>query len=125
LFRGKNIILFSYLKLLNLDDLIDSWRMYTKNIHFWGHGIFYLPGGLWLYSYVYAVGMSWHRTINTNNLFWYILPILVAVTSEFGQYFKVIRGTFDWVDVTCYLLSAMLALFTLRLKVEYQDTQVT
>jgi hypothetical protein len=118
LFRSKSILIFDYLKLFHLDSIIDSWRMGVKMIRPFDGIVFCFPAGLWLYSYMYATGMSWHHEINTKNLFWYVLPVMVAISSELGQYFKIIRGTFDWADVACYLVSAILALFTLGLKME-------
>lgn len=58
LFRPKSILIFDYLKVLHLEEFVNIWRSQLKAFKPSDWIIFSLPGGLWLYSYTYAIGMS-------------------------------------------------------------------
>lgn len=117
LFRSKNILIFNNLKAIHLDVIIDNWRDKFKFFKPYDWVVFCLPGGLWMYSYIYAIGLSWKNTIDRKSIIWYILPLFLAISSEFCQYFKFIRGTFDWQDVASYTLFTGIALLFLKPKI--------
>lgn len=120
LFRPKSILIFDCLEQLNLDLMVDSWRLSVKGYKPLDWLVFCLPGGLWLYSYTYAVGMSWKNAINKKNLFWYVLPLILSISSEFGQRFKIIKGTFDWLDIGTYTLFTFIAILLLAPKIVFK-----
>jgi hypothetical protein len=122
LFRSKSILIFNYFKVLQLDLIIDSWRLKIKMYKPYDWIVFCLPGGLWMYSYIYAIGLSWKNIIDKKNIIWYILPLFLAVSSEFCQYYKFIKGTFDWQDVATYTLFTVFALVILKPKIELRGT---
>jgi hypothetical protein len=124
LFRPKNILVFDYFKILKIDLLINTFRTSVILVKPYDWIIFCLPGGLWLYSYTYAVGMSWSNEINKKNLFWYLLPLILSISSEFGQFLKIIRGTFDWQDIGFYTLFTILAVVLLPPKISFLKTFV-
>jgi hypothetical protein len=122
LFRSKNILVFNNLKAIHLDILVDIWRSKFKIFKPYDWVVFCLPGGLWMYSYIYVIGLSWKNTIDRKNIIWYILPLFLAISSEFCQYFKFIRGTFDWQDVASYILFTVFALVFSKPKIELWGT---
>ena len=117
LFRPKSILIFDYLKVRHLDKPLNIWRSQLAVFKPFEWVIFSLPGGLWLYSYTYAIGLSWKNVIDRKNIFWYILPLFVSIGSEFGQYFKLVKGTFDWHDIVLYALFTAIALLLLKPKI--------
>jgi hypothetical protein len=61
----------------------------------------YLPDGLWAYSLVSCLLIIWNRRIKT---FWLVLIFILYVVFEGFQYFKVINGTGDYLDILIYLV---------------------
>ena len=120
LFRPKSILIFDCLKQIHVDSIIDAWRLSVKGYKLFDWIVFCLPGGLWLYSYTYAVGMSWKNEINRKNLFWYLLPLIISISSEFGQRYKIVKGTFDWLDIGFYTLSTIIAILFLSPKIMFK-----
>ncbi|MGX7666060.1 hypothetical protein [Flavobacterium pedocola] len=80
---------------LKIVDVIPDWMLYS------------LPDGLWLSSYICLVLMIWKNKINKENIVWVFSVPVIAVLSEAGQFFKIIPGTFDWMDVIMYFVGTL------------------
>jgi hypothetical protein len=63
-----------------------------------------LPDGLWVFAFA-----SWMRLIWGRHWFWCNLPICLALGSEIGQFFKIVPGTFDLLDVLFYSIGHVLS----------------
>lgn len=79
-------------------EVIPDWILYS------------LPDGLWLSSYICLVLMFWKNRINKVSAVWIFGMPIIAISSEAGQFFKIIPGTFDWMDVIMYLLGTLFPL---------------
>lgn len=79
-------------------DVIPNWMLYS------------LPDGLWLSSCISLILIIWKNKITKGSLFWVFSMLIIAVLSEMGQFFKIIPGTFDWMDVAMYFLGALFPL---------------
>lgn len=97
--------MFNWLKSLNLDSFNNIIRFYIiqhKNtLPEWL--LFSLPDGLWVFSYTTLILLIWKNKINIQNIFWIIIIPAIAVLSEIAQYYKLIKGTFDIIDLTFYI----------------------
>ncbi|MNY85591.1 hypothetical protein D3C78_17780 [compost metagenome] len=107
LFRDSSLLVFVWLDAVGLTNLVESIR---SNITFQLHPIILhsLPDGLWTYSFAYVMYIVWsnHKT-PIRHIFISLAPF-IGVSSEFGQLFGVVPGTFDIVDVFFYTLAGIL-----------------
>lgn len=66
-----------------------------------------LPDALWLMSFLLIMEVIWSSSENCyKNIFIYSL-FLMAIMAEFFQYYHLIPGTGDWMDVIYYLLTLL------------------
>ena len=110
LFRNKNLIIFDWLNYLGLQEYVNYLRNYfifPKKIPIWFK--YSLPDFLWVYSLTSSMLLIWGKEIGKNKYFWFFLPLIIALISEFLQYFNLINGTFDFTDILFYLFSAFLS----------------
>ena len=101
--------MFKWFRYLSLENQILEIR---KSINFelpnWF--VFNLPDGLWIFSYTFMMLKIWNYKFTIKSLFWILLMPLIAITSEFLQYFHILCGTFDLLDLIFYLLGTSLPL---------------
>ena len=118
LFRQETLQMFGWFDSLNLLGIISELRELTipvkKYLPEWF--IYSLPDGLWVFSYVSGLMLVWDNHINKSNFFWIILIPFLALSSEFFQLFNLIPGTFDLIDMTFYLIGAVLPIIIFKPK---------
>lgn len=108
LYRSDCLLMFDWFHKLGLSDFIDSLRGVTDKPNLYGWVKNSLPAGLWLFSYMYVIDSVWGKEKNAvYNCFLYVLPIM-AVLSELMQCFKILPGTFDYMDLLSYILAILL-----------------
>ncbi|MEI6898620.1 MAG: hypothetical protein WCL00_01980 [Bacteroidota bacterium] len=78
--------------------------------------VFYLPDGLWAYSFISFILIIWHRKIH---IIWIILVFFIYVLFEILQYFKIIPGTGDIMDIFTYFGCGFIALMINQVIREY------
>ena len=110
LFRVSTLKVFSWLNFLGIDFVNNDFRKksinYMPKIPDWF--IFSLPDGIWIFSYVLVMISIWNFTLNKKSIFWMTIIPLVAIFSEIFQIFDFIPGTFDFVDLSFYILGFIL-----------------
>ena len=110
LFRVSTLKVFSWLNFLGIDFVNNDLRKksinYMPKIPDWF--IFSLPDGIWIFSYVLVMISIWNFTLNKKSIFWMTIIPLVAIFSEIFQIFDFIPGTFDFVDLSFYILGFIL-----------------
>lgn len=109
LFMGIIIYaLFRGIPLIAVHPLFSS-----HHLSFIGSVLFFnLPDALWLYSLLQGLRLIWKDNLFTDGLGWVIGCIGTTVCSEFAQYYHIIPGTFDVVDIAAYLAAS--AVFILQ-----------
>lgn len=116
LFRPTYLIMFKWIDSFGLMKLINSIRLNSEDLPDWV--LYSLPDGLWMFSYCLFIGQIWNYNIKKCLLFLSILPIY-AVSNEIMQYFHLVSGTFDWMDLLAFLIAFTLSvLYIKRFKVE-------
>lgn len=106
--REKTLLMFSWFDSLGISGEIDTFRSIVDTEGVYGWVINSLPDGLWLFSYMFLVDAIWNGTKTISSYFFiYYLPSL-ALISEFLQYFGLIPGVFDWIDVFSYSFAILL-----------------
>ena len=75
-----------------------------------------MPAGLWLFSYLFIIDSVWgNYKKSVYNCFLCTLPIM-AITSELLQYFSILSGTFDFLDLMSYISAIFLFIFIKKLQ---------
>lgn len=68
-----------------------------------------LPDGLWAYSLVSALLMTWNREVN---VVWLTIALLAALLFELLQHYNFIAGTGDLWDCATYIVFGSAAVLT-------------
>lgn len=107
-FRPTHLLLFKWIDRFGLLDFAYRLRLNLKDIPEWV--VYSLPDGLWTFSYCLFIGTIWNFNLKKSFFFLVILPVF-AVANEIMQYFHIVSGTFDWMDVMAFLIAFTLGLF--------------
>jgi hypothetical protein len=113
IFRTETLIMFHWFKYLNFSDEINIIKNIKPVQYFPNWFIYNLPDGLWIFSYTAISLEIWKHSITRQNIFWVFSIPIIAVLSEFLQLFKIIPGTFDFLDVTFYILGTISSFYIL------------
>ena len=116
IFRDKSLLMFDWFNTIGISSEIDGLRRLFQGEGIYGWVKYSLPDGLWIFSYMFIIDAIWDRERNAVSiLFLWGLPI-VAVLSECFQYFGLLPGVFDWIDMASYMLAIVLFMIIKILK---------
>jgi hypothetical protein len=118
LWRSKSLLVFSWYRWVGLYGPMLSLRAYLAGVkHLIPGPILYsLPDGLWVYSFTALMGYIWYQQPQRYaRLFWTLLPVSMAVGAEIGQRLRLVPGTFDWADMSSYLVAWALATVSVQI----------
>lgn len=116
IYRDKSLEMFNWFNHLGLTDAVSFFRnvMYSNGIYGWVK--YSLPDGLWLFAYMFTIDSIWNGSKKLiSYIFIFCLPLL-ALLSEFLQYFGLIPGVFDLIDLVSYLCAILLFILIKLLK---------
>lgn len=120
LFRVDSLLMFQWLDFFDLKESILRLREEIK-IQLPAWIIFSLPDGLWLFSYVSLMLMLWSNKPSWQSFFWIAIMPCIAIISELLQYFKMLAGTFDIMDIYAYVLGFLLAIIFIKSRINYEQ----
>lgn len=111
-FRPHNLLMFSWLRNIGLENLFQYKRIKneSKIIEFC---IYSLPNALWCLSCLILFGLFWKNDFNIF-LFYSISFVFISILFEFFQLLKIISGTFDFTDLGVLLISLLLGILIYR-----------
>lgn len=116
IFRDKSLLMFNWFDAIGIGNEIDGLRRLFQGEGIYGWVKYSLPDGLWAFSYMFLVDAIWNGSkLISSYIFIYSLPFF-ALLSEFFQYFGLLPGVFDWVDVASYLFAIILFVIIKLLK---------
>jgi multisubunit Na+/H+ antiporter MnhG subunit len=72
--------------------------------------IYNVPDGLWLYSFLMWLIITWKGVTGIQPCIWFVLLVLGAIGSEFLQKRSAIHGTYDINDLNAYFVSILFCL---------------
>jgi hypothetical protein len=125
LFRSDEIYFIEWLLNQKFGEFIFQIRAYSlkfgNSLPEWF--LFSLPDALWLLSLATLLLNLWKQESIQNQWMIAILIPLIAIFWEFGQFFKVLSGTFDWVDIEFYIISSAIIFFKLK-SIKHEKTNV-
>ena len=116
IYRDKSLLMFDWFDAIGISNEIDGLRRLFQGEGIYGWVKYSLPDGLWAFSYMFLVDAIWNGSRSKSSfIFIYSLPV-IALLSEFFQYFGLLPGVFDWVDVASYLFAIILFVIIKLLK---------
>lgn len=103
-YRSKSLYIYHWCQPLCISELIDTCRHSAQRYPVSDFTRFCLPDGLYCTAYILIIDAIWNKDSRlVKFLIIYFVPTIV-IGSEFMQYFGVIRGTFDMIDLVCYAI---------------------
>jgi hypothetical protein len=108
-FRSEHLMMFSWFEKLGLSSTVEYLRNAygEQSIYAWVK--YNLPAALWLFSYLFIMDAIWYNH-SDKTLYWLFLSIvpILGFGSEILQYFSLIPGTFDILDLISYTFAVIL-----------------
>lgn len=108
-FRSTSLRMFGWFNDLGLHDYIMNVRILSNSIQLHEIIKYCIPDGLWTLSYILFMDAIWSPNVNTQVFFGSIIPVIGCI-SEILQKLSVIKGTFDIIDLLCYIVPYVLYL---------------
>ena len=109
-FRSLSLPMFGWMNSLGLMGSINELRMICKGITPGGFVLYNLPDLLWITSYLLFVNALIPQSDRTRYLFWLLLMPGLALIHEIMQGLGLAAGSFDVVDMLCYILPTVVNL---------------
>lgn len=122
--RSERLQMFSWFRSIHCDTYINYLRTVMKEpltslLPQWA--LYSLPDALWMYSFTAAVLLLWQRKLTI----YLLIPFLLGAGSEAGQYFHLVRGTYDSNDMICYCAGSLLSILIInKPQINVQETPV-
>lgn len=110
LFRTRTLVMFRIMPAEILDKLnMISQGIYLPHNKLTSFIVYNLPTCLWLVSYLILMQLICREMPNAQHIIWvYALPIVLLVI-EFLQILPSFPGTFDILDVICYIIPLIIS----------------
>lgn len=106
-YRSQELLMFRWANYLGLSRIVNSWRKFCFQYPLPEWCYYALPDGLWLLSYILLINIIWNSHTWKSIIWIYALPA-IAITSELLQLLNPYFGTFDIMDIVCYLGAVIL-----------------
>ena len=98
--RTPSLLVFHWMALLGIPH--DAFR---PDVDLPAPILYSLPDGCWVFS-----GTAWMLLIWQRSHPWVFVIVALALGGEFGQAVHLVPGTFEWTDVTFYIVGFVLAI---------------
>lgn len=73
--------------------------------------VYAAPDGIWVFSFTYVMVLIWGLAdCRILKHAFICMPLIIAASSELMQLYGLVRGTYDPLDLSSYILGALLAL---------------
>lgn len=110
LFRDTSLLMFRWCDYFHLSDVVANIRFYMSNILVNDFVRYNLPDGLWVLAYMLIIDVLKNNEQRFMKLWWVLYLPTIALISEIMQLTSLIEGTFDYLDLLCYLIPIILYL---------------
>jgi len=112
LWRKSTLLFFSWFEYVGIDStvfLLRSGVIGLGTLPDWL--LFCLPDGLWVYAFTVFMAGLWKGYLGSGRFCFVCLGLALAIVGEIGQFFGLIQGTYDVLDVVFSLFGFLLAIF--------------
>jgi len=116
IFRDKSLLMFDWFNTIGISNEVDGLRNLFQGEGIYGWVKYSLPDGLWIFSYMFIVDAIWDHERNIVSMIFLWGLAILALLSECFQYFELIPGVFDWIDMASYILAISIFLIIKLLK---------
>lgn len=100
--------MFKWFEKLGIIGDVDTLRGLINADVVYGWVKYNLPDALWLFAYMFLVDTIWNGSnAKVSFVFIFSMPI-VALISEILQYYNLLPGVFDWIDIASYVFAILL-----------------
>jgi hypothetical protein len=114
-YRNESLLMFDWFQELRISNIIGEYRVDVDKSSVYEWVKYNMPAGLWLFSYMFIIDSLWGNDNNAvYRCFLYVLPIM-ALVSELMQLFKILPGTYDFMDLFSYVLAILLFIIIKKL----------
>lgn len=111
LFRSKALYIYIWCKAIGCSPFIDSLRISVQNWPVSDFFRFSMPDGLYCAAYILIMDAIWsNENCWQKYLFIAVVPV-ITMSSEVLQYYGLVKGTFDIVDLFCYFVPSILYIY--------------
>lgn len=107
-FRSMSLRMFGWCEYIGIMDYINELRILCAGTHPSQFVLYNLPDLLWIVSYLLFVNALIPKTDRKLYLFWVLLMPILAILHEIMQALGILTGSFDLVDLLCYLIPTIL-----------------
>ena len=114
IFREKNLIMFSWFDYFGAYDIIDYLRLNFIGYNIPNWLLFNYPDGVWIYSFVSLMIVVWDKTKSNIRFLWFGIAPILGIFAEMGQYFRIVPGTYDRLDLIFCLIGSLLPFILIK-----------
>lgn len=104
LFRPRHLVGFHLIDLLGLGSFCDQIRGMAVGVRLPEFVVYCLPNGLWSASYILLIDVVFQSQTLLKRMVWASIIPLSGILTEVLQYFGLCPGTFDIIDLLCYMV---------------------
>ena len=108
IFREENLLMFSWFDSLGLYSLVDYLRLNFSKYNIPNFILYSYPDGVWIYSFVSLMIVIWDRAKSNMRFFWFAIAPILGISAEIYQYFNILPGTYDPLDLIFCIIGSFL-----------------
>jgi len=114
-YRKTSLLIFQWIDIINLKQVVIYLReLFNPNNNLYSNFFTHnLPDALWVYSFTSFLIILYDMKINRHVIIIYIIPLIIAMTSEILQLKNQIPGTFDYIDLFSYISFSIISIIFL------------
>lgn len=112
LFRSTKLLMFRWFEFVGIMPLILHLRIHHVTLPGWV--LFSLPDALWVYSLTLFVGILWYNGNKKRLLIIFLFSLACGAGTECAQYFHLIPGYFDIIDLCFQILATVTAILSIH-----------
>lgn len=102
-FRCTSLRMFGWFDYLGLNESVLVVRNSLCDVQIPDILKYCIPDGLWTLSYILLMDAIWNPDVKKQVVLCSFIPVIGTI-SEILQYYHVMNGTFDIVDLLCYIV---------------------
>jgi len=123
-FRHTTLNMFKWVELISLSSFINLVRetLYPIKGYLPEWIIFSLPDGLWVYSFSSSFIIIWNDEFDFAKP-WLLVPLFLGAFAEVFQYFRILPGTFDLIDLFICATASILSIYFVKLKIKKNENK--
>lgn len=108
IFRSKTLFIYLWCRDLGCSSFVDYLRLLFQNWNIPAFIKFSLPDGLYSAAYLLIIDAIWHKDKSPKKYILLSIIPVITISNELLQYFGLVRGTYDFIDLVCYMVPPLL-----------------